>query len=261
MFRKIQISLIWLFACLVFVSFSSAANVYFVPETENLLSNCENNIDIMIDPQWQEIFWASVNIQYDRKNIELLWFYVNDAFNLPLDIQKDDLWSIKSSLLSLIRGNNFEPVWFTGIVKYGTLVIKNKEPITQTQINFLFSWQGNPSDNINVFRLGDAADILTSVQTWNFTFVDGQCLHQSPEGINQTDASYNYQDHIKGNLQNITGLEKQRKYKQRIQNNINIVSYIFIILLIIVLIVIMYKKWLLKDIHLGILKNKKNENA
>jgi hypothetical protein len=35
----------------MFVSFSSAAKFYLVPESNKLLSNCENNIDIMIDTQ------------------------------------------------------------------------------------------------------------------------------------------------------------------------------------------------------------------
>lgn len=261
MLKRIWMLLIWLFVCLIFAAFSSAAQIYLVPETENLLSNCENNIDIMIDSRWQEIFWASVNMQYDWKKIELVWFYVNNIFNLPLNVEKDNLWSIKSSLLSLIRGDDFRQIWFTGIIKYGTLVIKNKEPITETEIDFLFSWQGNTLDNMNVFKLGNAQDILESVQPWKFTFINGQCLHQAPEGINQTDTNYNYQDHINGNLKNIANLEKQMKYKQWFQNNIDMVSYILIILLIIVLMVVMYKKWLLKDIHLNILKSKKNENA
>lgn len=262
MFKKTKAPLIWLlYICLTGISFSTAANIYLVPETENLVSNCDNNIDIMIDTQWQEIFWASSNMQYDRKNIEINGFYINEIFNLPMDTQIDWLWNIKSAALSMIRDSKFKQTWFSGIVKYATLVIKNKEPITETQIDFLFSWQWNRTDNMDIFKLGDAQDILQSVTWWTFTFIDGQCIHQAPEGINQTDPNYNYQNHINGNIENISKLEKQMLYKQRIQNNIQILSYILMILLLIILIIIMYRKWLLENIHLNILKNKKNENA
>ena len=261
MLRTIKTHLFLLCICLACVSFSWAAKIYLAPESEHLISNCDNNIDIMIDTQWEDIFWAATTMQYDWKNIQIDGFYINEAFNLPRNVEIDGLWNIKSAALSMIKDANDKQTWFSGSVKYATLVIKNKEPITTTQINFLFSWQGNTTDNMDVFRLSDAQDVLTSV-TWGiFSFVDGQCLHQSPEGINQTDPNYDYQSHINGNLANIAKLEKQMVYKQRIKNNINIISYVLIFLLIIILILIMWKKWLLNDIHLPILKNKKNENA
>ena len=261
MLRKFQKILIWLGMCLIFISFSKAANIYMVPESQNLIKNCDNNIDIMIDTKWEEIFWASTNMQYDRKNIEIVWFYLNDSFNLPMNIENDWLGHIKSAALSMIRDSTFKQTWFTGVIKYATLVIKNKEPITGTTIDLLFSWQKDRTDNMDVFRLWDAQDILMSVQSWSFNFVDGQCLHQAPQGINQMDANYNYQDHINGNLQNITKLEKQMLYIQWIQKNIHIISYTLIIILLIILIIIMYKRWFLWNIPLSILKNKKDENA
>jgi len=261
MLRIIKTHLFLLCICLACASFSRAANIYLVPEAENLISNCDNNIDIMIDSEWESIFWASTTMQYDWKNIQIDWFYINEAFNLPRNVEIDGLWKIKSAALSLIRDTNYKQTWFSGSIKYATLVIKNKEPITTTQIDFLFSWQGNTRDNMDVFRLKDAQDILMSVNWWIFSFVDGQCLHQSPDGINQMDPNYDYQSHINGNLENIAKLEKQMAYKQRIKNNINIISYVLIFLLIIILIIIMWKKWLLENLHLPILKNKKNEHA
>ncbi len=262
MLKKIQKTLIWLlYICLVYASFSIAANIYLIPESENLVTNCENNIDVMIDTQSESIFWASTTMQYDYKNIEIAGFYINDIFNLPMNIEIDWLGSIKSAALSMIRWEDLKQTWFTGIVKYATLVIKNKEPIKQTQIDFLFSWQGNKVDNMDVFRLWDAQDILQSVTWWTFTFVDGQCLHESPIWINQVDPNYDYTSHIGANIESIAKLEKHMRYQQRIQNNIQILSYILILLLLIALIIIMYKKWLLENIHLHILKHKKQENA
>jgi len=246
---------------LAFISFSKAANIYFVPETWNLISNCENNLDIMIDTQWQDIFWASTNIQYDRKNIEIDWFYINEKFNLPRDVEINWLWNIKSAALSMIRGLNYRQTWFTGVIKYATLVIKNKEPIVDTQIDFLFSWQGDTTDNMDVFKLWDAKDILESVRWWVFKFVNGECLHQSPDGINQMDTNYDYQKHINGNLDNIAKLEKKMLDRQRIQKFIETGSYLLILLLIIILIIIMYKKWFFKNINLNIFKNKNRENV
>jgi len=232
MLRTIKTHLFLLCICLACVSFSRSANIYLVPESENLISNCDNNIDIMIDTDWEAIFWAATTMQYDWKNIQIDGFYINEALNLPMDVEIDGLWKIKSAALSMIKDINDKQTWFSGSVKYATLVIKNKEPITATQIDFLFSWQKDTTDNMDVFRLSDAQDVLMSVRWWTFPFINGQCLHQSPEGINQMDANYDYQSHINGNLENIAKLEKQMVYKQ-----------------------------LLKDIHLPILKNKKNEHA
>lgn len=262
MLRRIKTPLIGvLYICIIYISFSTAANIYFAPETENLVKNCQNNIDILVDTQGDEIFGVSTNIQYDRKNIQIDGFYINPYFNLPLDTQYDWLGNIKSAALSMIRWVDFKQTWFTGVVKFATLVLTNREPITETTIDFLFSWQKNRTDSMDVFRIGDAQDVLQSVAWWTFTFVDGQCLHQAPNGINQLDPNYDYTSHIGWNIESIAKLEKRMHYQQRIQNNIQILSYILMILLLIVSIFIMYKKWLLENIHLHILKHKKQKNA
>lgn len=262
MLRKLKTTLVVLcYICLLHISFSSAANIYIVSESDNLIKNCQNNIDILVDTQWEEIFWISTNILYDRKNIQIDGFYINDLFNLPLDIQNNWIGNIKSAALSMIRWSEFKQTGFSGIVKFATLVITNKEPINDTKIDFLFSWKNNRTDNMDVFRVSDAQDILQSATWWVFTFVDGKCLHEAPSWVNQLDMNYDYKTHIGANIENITKLEKQMHYQQRIQKNIQILSYILVILLLIILIIIMYKKWLLENIHLNILKNKKNENA
>lgn len=257
--KKFYSMIIWLFGVYMSVSFSSASKIYLVSETDSLISNCENNIDIMIDTQWEEIFGASINMSYDRKNIEIVWLYLNDDFNLPLanKITKDDeLWNIQSAELSLIRDSDFNQKWFVGLVKYGTLVIKNKEPISITSFDFLFDSVWSTVDNVDVFRLWDARDILTNAEWGTFDFVDGVCLHEAPSGGNQMDENYDLQSNLDKNLQNIAMVENVHKYKLFFMDY---GVYGLMLLLALLLIYIMRKKWIIKNKKL--LADKENKNV
>jgi len=252
---------IWIYSVMICISasFVHAANVYLSPETDQLISNCANNIDIMIDPQWEEIFGASVNMTYDWKYIEVDWFYLNDKLNLPFDIkitQNNDSWNIQSAALSLLRDKKFKQIWFTGLVKYATLVIKNKEPIDTTEINFLFSGQWITTDDMDVFRLKDAKDVLANVEWKTFKFIQWECLHTSPDGMDQFASGYDFRAQLNKNLQNIENAQKIYPFKMFF---VQYWSYILMVLLLLVLLRIIYKKWMLKNIRL--LKNKGNKNA
>lgn len=247
MLNKIYKKLILCLMFVICVSFADSARVYLSSETEKLISNCSNNVDIMIDTQWEDIFWASINMIYDRKNIQIDWFYLNDAFNLPLDIEVHeykDFANIKSATLSLIRNDNFQQIWFSGLVKFATIVLKNKEPIESTRIEFLFSGYWVSTDNMDVFRLWDAKDVLKTVEMKKFNFEQWNCLHNSPDGVNQLDQNYDFQMHLNKNLKNIANLEKMYPYKKIF---LQYWSYILIFILIIVLFIIMYKKWIFKN--------------
>jgi hypothetical protein len=224
-----------------------------------LLSNCENNIDIMIDTQWESIFGAAISMSYDRKNIEIVWLYLNDDFNLPLatKIRKiGDIWMIESAELSLIRDVDFQQIWFNWLVKYATLVIKNKEPISTTKFEFLFDRAWSTTDNMDVFRLWDARDILVSARWWSFDFWDGTCNHEAPSGDNQIDDTYDFQSNLDNNLKNISRVETVHKYKIFF---VNYGVYGLMFILLFVLIYIMYKKWIIKNKKL--LADKENKNV
>ncbi len=253
-----SIIVLFLMICM-FASFVDAAKIYLVSESDVLTSNCENNIDIMIDTQGEEIFWASINMSYDRKNIEIIWLYLNEDFNLPLanKITKDgELWNIQSAELSLIRDASFDQIWFIGLVKYGTLVIKNKEPINSTSFDFLFDGAWSSLDNMDVFRLWDANDILDIVEWKTFDFVDGLCLHEAPSGGNQMDDSYDFQANLDKNLQNIVNIEQKHIYKMYFEKY---GIYGVMLLLLLLLIYLMYKKWIIKNKKL--LADKENKNV
>lgn len=258
MLNKIYKKLILSFVIVLCLSFVDSAKVYLSAETENLVSNCANNIDIMIDTNWEEIFGASINMVYDRKNIQIDWFFLNEDFNLPLDVEikeYDDFANIKSATLSLIKNSDFKQTWFSGLVKFATIVLKNKEPIENTKIDFLFSGNGITTDNMDVFRLWDARDILKEVEWKTFNFVQWECLHTSPDGTNQMDENYDFRADLDKNLKNISSLEKMYPYKKMIQQYW---SYALILILIIILIIVMYKRWIFKNII--VLKNKENKN-
>ena len=258
MLNKIYRKLILSFMFILCLSFVDSARIYLSSETDNLISNCNNNVDIIINTQWEEIFWASVNMIYDRKNIQIEWFYLNEEFNLPLDVEINeytDFANIKSATLSLIRNSDFQQVWFSGLVKFATIVLKNKEPIESTRIEFLFSGNGITTDNMDVFRLWDAKDILKEVEWKVFNFVQWECLHTAPDGINQIDENYDFRTHLDKNLKNISNLEKLYPYKMMI---LKYWSYMIIFILIIILFIIMYKKWMFENI--AFLKNKENKN-
>lgn len=254
-FYSIIVLLLWMY---MFVSFSNGAKIYF--ESDNQLTlNCENNIDIMIDTEWEEIFGASVNILYDRNNIEILWFYLNDDFNLPLAIkisQNNGVWNIKSSELSLLRDINLKQTGFSGIVKYGTFVIKNKEPIVNTKFEFLFDVLWSSLDNMDVFRLWDASDILSTVESKIFNFVNWECHHQSPNGKDQISDDYDFQSILDKNLKNIEMLEKVHSYKIFFEDYW---VYGLMLLLLLLLFYLMHKKWLFKNRK--ILADKENKNV
>lgn len=252
---------ICVYSLMIFIStsFVGAANIYLTSPTDTLTTNCPNNIDIMIDTQSEEIFWASVHMTYDWKNIEIVWFYLNDQLNLPLEAkiaQDGDLWDIQSAALSLVRNQDFQHIWFTWLVKYATLVVQNKEPITSTEFNFLFSWEGITIDNMDVFRLKDAQDILMSVQWKTFNFTTWECLHTAPAGIDQMADGYDFRAQLNNNMQKIENMQKTYSFKHLF---LQYRSYLLMILLILALLWIMYKKWLLADIKF--LKHKGNQNA
>ena len=245
------------FIAFIAISFTHGANIYLQPEQDTLISNCPNNIDIMIDTQWAEIFWAWINMMYDWKNIEIVWFYLNEDLNIPLNLPKStDMWNFKNTALSIIRDDNFHHVGFTWLFKYATLVIKNRSELSDTRIDFLFSWQGSTIDNMDVFRIEDARDILSNVEWKTFVFSSWTCSHLAPNGIDQMNNTYDINEQLYKNLQNIANLEKMYWYKAFF---LRYWSYMLLILLLLLATWIMYKKWMLKDIKL--LKHKQNQNA
>lgn len=255
-FYSIIVLLLWIY---MFVSFSNGAKIYLESDNNQLISNCENNIDIMIDTEWEEVFGASVNMSYDRENIEILWFYLNDDFNLPLAInmsQDNGIWNIKSSELSLLRDINFNQKWFSDIVKYWTFVIKNKEPISSTEFEFLFDGLWSSLDNMDVFRLWDAVDVLSNVEWKTFNFVDWVCNHEAPNGSNQIDGNYNFQASLDKNLKNIEMLERRHTYKIFFEDYW---VYGLMLLLLLLLMYVMRKKWVFKNKK--ILADKENKNV
>lgn len=258
MLNKIYKTLVLSCVLLIAISFVGATKIYLSSNEDKLISNCPTNIDIMIDSKWQEFFGASVNMSYDRKNIQIDWFYLNDEFNLPLDVdinEYDDFANIKGAALSLIRNPEFKQIWFSGVVRFATMVVKNKELINSTKIDFLFSGNGITTDNMDVFRLWDAKDILKEVEWKTFEFIDGECLHTAPDGLNQLDDNYNFKSNLDKNLKSISNLEKMYPYKKFV---LQYRTHGIILILIAILVLTMYKKWMLSDIR--ILKNKGNKN-
>ncbi len=257
MLNRIYKNLILSFVIIVWLSFADSAKVYLSGETENLILNCANNIDIMIDSQWDEIYWVVTNLSYDWKNIEIVWFYPNEKFNLPAYSfvkEYDDFAIIENSLLSLLRNDDFDHIWFTWLVKVATLVIKNKSNVENTEIDIVKDGKIF-REKMKVFRLWDAKDVLKEVESKTFNFVQGECLHTSPDGTNQMDPNYDFRAHLDKNLKAISNLEKMYPYKKMF---LKYWSYGLIVILIVVLFVVMYKRWMFKNIR--VLKNKENKN-
>lgn len=248
-----------------FMSYSFAASIYFVPKSEPMIHNCPNIVDIMIDTEWEDIFWASTHIIYPRKDVEIIGFYLNDIFNLPMNIEiteHNGTGILKSAALSLRRNpSSYKQIGFSWLVRYATMVIKNKEHATEVPFTFLFEGPWVSTDTMDVFKLWNARDILTSASWSLFTFVDGECLSGTLMGIDQLDPDYDYRAHLAANLKALENMDKRFMFMQRLRNILAYRSYWTIALLIILLLIIMYKKWYLHLSHLAALHRNKDTNA
>ncbi len=215
----------------------------------NSIRNCPTPIDIMIDSSDESFFWASAVLTYPWKDIEIVWFYLNTDFNLPMNVsfneQDDGTGTLTTAALSMIRDQyTNKQIWFSWLVRYATLLIKNKEPwLSSSSLRFVFTTWWSTTDAMDVFRLWDATDILTSVSWLDLVFNEWFCPSFDIVWINQLDDTYDYQKHLSANLAAINQVEKLFPFKKFLRNALSYRSYRVIILLVITLFIIMYKKW------------------
>jgi len=172
-FKKIQLLL---FTFVFLLSTGTYANkLYLEPAYGELIKNCDNPIDIMIDSNRTEILWAAIHLKYDSKNIRISSFYPNTDFNLPVE-HKNNVkeWTFVWGLLSM-HLKDHEQYGFKGKTKYGTIYIRNVEEIDNTKLILPMTYPWDAKDENDIYRLLDGGDVLDSVQNGTYTFVEGEC--------------------------------------------------------------------------------------
>jgi len=217
------------------INFWFWVKIYFEPSIWELIKNCENKIDIMIDPEWKEIVGASINIKYDNKNISIEWFFPNEEFNLPIE-HKEKNWYFEWWLLSFYTDNNKKRYGFKEIIKYWTLNIKNKENIKETKLTFKFEWLGRTKDKTDVYRISDWWDILDSIQNWKYTFVNWNCLWINNKWKNMLWWSFDFNKNLERSLKILDNEIKKEPFFKK--------NYIYIFpIIILIAIIILILNW------------------
>lgn len=197
-------------AVFIAASVTQAARLYLSPNGGDIISDCPNSIDVMIDTEGEDIYGAAVNLVYDKDNVQIVSFYPNEVFNLPLKPKYGEN-NFSTALLSVVRDENGEAVKYNWDIKYATLIIKNKEPIDSTTLDFVFNEEWDTMDESDVWRYEDAQDVLVQPEAVTFNFVQGECSEVKVEWEDHLSADFDFESNLEGNLDAIQNLTDQFK--------------------------------------------------
>lgn len=225
-----------MFIVFLYISFDANASIIYIePITQPLFYNCPFDIKVMVDTQWEDVIWASLQFHLTTW-LTLKWLNFGEqfTFNFPPQSFWDNI---------LVYGFKF-PGTLSWIYEFATMRLYQEqlEWTGLSKLNFVYKWAKNGSDYMDVYYFW-WADSLTEIENDQiFTFTYWDCPS------NQTWLIWDLLSPTFDPTQHMAALQGMidTHNKDLNKNNKFYKYYLFLLIPILFLLFLIRKKYLLK---------------
>lgn len=240
--KNLSKTLLSLFVLFITSTFALSAKIWMEPSQGDLISQCSNEIDIMIDTEWVQTNTVGVS------------FYIDDTVFALNEL--DTVWWIFPAYTSFVRWiawhgdkkgqqtisfmwTTARKEWFQWKWKIWTLNVVPLLWAKSFDVEFYaISWFSADDSNVNYTIDGKIYDALQEAIGWKYTIVEWDCpLYEAPVLISE------YDHVVLKTQENDTFFPHQMSFLKRLWNMlISNVNYIIISILVLLIILVLLKK-------------------